>query len=166
MRLRFPLLSVFIHLYKRKVFVGPLVQCAIAFQLEYVFGIGHDLLVIPPLHVPICSTSLLSSAGPVIASFFYFTPFTHFVRFWLCFVVFWLASFSLPLGDWRYSHKLPPWFGAVLRLATDSARVTPLLANGRRPKRSFRLLSGSAPPAKTLAVPRYGPKLRRARGTI
>jgi len=46
------------------VFLGPPVQCAIANQLEYVFGIGHYLLIIPPLHVPVCSTSSLSSAGP------------------------------------------------------------------------------------------------------
>ena len=81
MRLRFPLLSGFIYLYEWKVFLGPPVQGAITNQLEYDFGIEHDLLANPPLHAPICSTFSLSSAGPVIsgsASFFCFTSFTLF----------------------------------------------------------------------------------------
>ena len=123
-----------------------------------------------PLHAPICSTSL-SSAGPVIsgsASFFCFTSFTlffFFLKIGLCFVVFWLASFLSLLGDSRCSHKLPPSSGAVLRPATDSARGTPLSANGRRPKRSSHLLSGFVPPAKTIAGPWCGLRLKRARGT-
>ncbi|KAI9437046.1 hypothetical protein H4582DRAFT_378212 [Lactarius indigo] len=63
-----PLLSVFFNSsYVWRMFFGPLVQCAIANQLECVFDVGHDLLTKPPLHAPICSTSSLSSAGPVLS---------------------------------------------------------------------------------------------------
>ena len=136
------------------------------------FGIGHDLLVEPPAsRSHLFYFAFIGRSGHIrqrlvllfhfIHSFFYFV-----LKIGLCFVVVWLASFLLLLGDSRCSHRLPPSSGAVLRPTTDSARGTPLSANGRRPKRSSHLLSGFVPPAKTIAGPWCGLRLKRARGTL